>query len=396
MKKKLVVIDNDHRRTGSTASLKYLLNELTNEFNVVVLTPKNNETAKECFGSKIQTIKYSNRYIAELSLFIHFSDGESFFSVDGIAKRIKNFIKLILGTVIFLKELVRLKPDLIYLNEYVVIQAGIAGKLLGVPTISHIRSRFLVGNTIRDFLRRTLILAFTDFRICISSVEADQFNHSNKTEVVGEFLNESDFDIQINTMESSLSGTIAQPYFLFVGGINRIKGTLDFIKASTILIKQNVNCYFVIVGKIISGGTAADVAYHKECLKEIENFKERFIVLDEISSVGGLFRDSLCFVSANTLTHFSRPAIEAWAIGKPVIVSDTLHNRELVLDGVNGMLFKLGDYDDLANKMRTLFASEQLRNELGKKGNIIARERFSAGINGKKIISIINKLLIKD
>ncbi|NLJ49717.1 MAG: glycosyltransferase family 4 protein [Candidatus Atribacteria bacterium] len=66
-----------------------------------------------------------------------------------------------------------------------------------------------------------------------------------------------------------------------------------------------------------------------------------------------------------------RCIMEAMAAGKPVVATDIRGNRDLVEDGVNGYLVKLGDVEGLANSIIKLAEDDDLRKQMGKKGQEI-------------------------
>lgn len=59
--------------------------------------------------------------------------------------------------------------------------------------------------------------------------------------------------------------------------------------------------------------------------------------------------------------------IEAMASGIPPIDSTAGGIPDVITDGVNGLLFKKGDWKDLAMRMLTLINDETLRNKLAAK-----------------------------
>ncbi len=67
--------------------------------------------------------------------------------------------------------------------------------------------------------------------------------------------------------------------------------------------------------------------------------------------------------------------LEAQASGRPVIYSDIAAGRELVEDGESGILFRLGDVEDLAAKTLRLFRNPALSRRLAKKGRAVALEK---------------------
>jgi glycosyltransferase involved in cell wall biosynthesis len=84
---------------------------------------------------------------------------------------------------------------------------------------------------------------------------------------------------------------------------------------------------------------------------------------------------------------FSLAALEAMALGKPVVLSNTGGAAELILPGEQGFLFEPGDIEALALHLTTL-TSEPLREQLGAAAAWRVRERFTvhgmaAGFTGQ-------------
>jgi len=76
------------------------------------------------------------------------------------------------------------------------------------------------------------------------------------------------------------------------------------------------------------------------------------------------------FVVVPSITYEMCPLVilEAFSHGIPVIASRLGAQRELVSDGVNGLLFDPGDPEDLGRKMRQLWNHPELCRELGQAG----------------------------
>ncbi|MEM4416884.1 MAG: glycosyltransferase family 4 protein [Nitrososphaerota archaeon] len=65
---------------------------------------------------------------------------------------------------------------------------------------------------------------------------------------------------------------------------------------------------------------------------------------------------------------FGLVVVESWLYRKPVIVSRTAGISELIEDGVNGFLVSPDDVEELAGRMMTLLADENLRRGMGETG----------------------------
>jgi len=70
------------------------------------------------------------------------------------------------------------------------------------------------------------------------------------------------------------------------------------------------------------------------------------------------------FVFPSTTDTFGNVIIEAQAAGLPVIVSDVGGPRELVTDGVNGLITKGRDVTDFSSAIRRLVQDDDLRNRM--------------------------------
>jgi glycosyltransferase involved in cell wall biosynthesis len=73
---------------------------------------------------------------------------------------------------------------------------------------------------------------------------------------------------------------------------------------------------------------------------------------------------------------FSLAALEAMALGKPVVLSDTGGAADMIASGEHGFLFEPGDIEALAGSLRKL-ASPALRATLGAAAARRVRERFT-------------------
>jgi len=73
------------------------------------------------------------------------------------------------------------------------------------------------------------------------------------------------------------------------------------------------------------------------------------------------------FVFPSTTDTFGNVVIEAQASGLPVIVSDLGGPKELVEDGVNGLVTKAHDVEDVARAITLLVNDQKMRARLGAK-----------------------------
>lgn len=68
--------------------------------------------------------------------------------------------------------------------------------------------------------------------------------------------------------------------------------------------------------------------------------------------------------------------IEAQAIGRPVVTTDSVGCRDTVIDGYNGFMIPIKDSEALANSLRILIDTPDLRQQMGKNARQFAVEKF--------------------
>lgn len=86
--------------------------------------------------------------------------------------------------------------------------------------------------------------------------------------------------------------------------------------------------------------------------------------------------------------------IEASAIGRPIVTTDSVGCREAVEDGVNGFLVPIKNADVLAEKLRTLIDNKSLRVLMGRKSRELAEQNFAIERVVNTHLEIYNKVNI--
>ena len=81
--------------------------------------------------------------------------------------------------------------------------------------------------------------------------------------------------------------------------------------------------------------------------------------------------------------------LEAMAMGRPIITTDTQGCRETVKDGVNGFLVPIKDAQAVADKMLWFIEHPDRVAEMGKKSIAYAEEKFDV----KKVNSEMIRLM---
>ena len=87
--------------------------------------------------------------------------------------------------------------------------------------------------------------------------------------------------------------------------------------------------------------------------------------------------------------------IEACAIGRPIITTQSIGCKDTVDDGVNGFLIPPKDVYALTDKLKILIDDAELRQKMGKAGRQKAEKEFSLDVVIEKHLSIYNELICK-
>ena len=74
---------------------------------------------------------------------------------------------------------------------------------------------------------------------------------------------------------------------------------------------------------------------------------------------------------------FGRIILEAMLLRKPVIATNSGGTPELIKDGFNGLLYEVGNYHQLAEKIEYLIEHNHKMEELGEHGYAFAKKEFT-------------------
>lgn len=179
-----------------------------------------------------------------------------------------------------------------------------------------------------------------------------------------------------------------RPVVLLVGRIVAHKGIEHFIEAARYL----PDVQFLVAGE----GTH---------LESMEHLAQRLGVADRVRFLGRISQESLpkvyavCDVfvlpSVSRLEAFGIVALEAMATGKPVVVADIPGVREVIEDGVEGLLTDPINPQDLADKVRRLLDDPSLRREMGRRGREKVLASFTTEAVADQVLQVYQDVLAR-
>jgi len=168
-----------------------------------------------------------------------------------------------------------------------------------------------------------------------------------------------------------------QDFILFVGHIQKVKGLEYLIRAFDRIKGDFPNFKLVLVG----GGQKPE---NLEMNDRID-YRGRL----SLKETKNIMKNCYCLVLPSLSEGLPRVIMEAMVLGKPVIGSNVGGIPDLIKDGKNGLLFQVGNSDDLAEKLRTLLNNRNLAMEMGQKGREFIQDKFS---NEKYISSYVKMI----
>jgi glycosyltransferase involved in cell wall biosynthesis len=180
--------------------------------------------------------------------------------------------------------------------------------------------------------------------------------------------------------------------FLVVSRLITDKGILEYIEAIKQLKAAGVDAKFQLMG--------AKDPRHKRGIKlaVIDSWIKSGLVeyLGTTKDVRPYMSQADCIVLPSYREGTPRTLLEAASTAKPIITTDVPGCHHVVTDGYNGLLCKIKNAEDLADKMKTLlgFSNEALRT-MGLNGRRKIEEEFNESIVINKYLVAINTYALK-
>jgi glycosyltransferase involved in cell wall biosynthesis len=175
--------------------------------------------------------------------------------------------------------------------------------------------------------------------------------------------------------------------FFMLSRLLKSKGVQEYLKAAEIVKERYPDTKFYLIGNFESN---MQDAIPREF---VESFMKRGIVerFEETSDVRPYYAMSSVYVLPSYREGTPRTVLEAMAMGRPIITTDTQGCRETVMDGQNGYLVPVGDYQTLASRMIHFICEPELIASMGEKSRAYVIEKFEVNkVNAdmKKIMQI--------
>jgi len=295
-----------------------------------------------------------------------------------------------------LRELVavfrRVRPDIVHqVAVKPVLYGAVAARLTGVPLVVNaltgmgyiFSSQDLKARLLRPLVRAALHLLLDRRNARLILQNADD---------VGQFTREGIVDLARVVLIRGAGVDLGEftavpeppgpPLVVLPARMLRDKGVEEFVAAARALKAAGVVARFALVG--------APDPENPACIPEarlaqwaaegvVETWGHR-------RDMAAVFQQCHVVCLASYREGLPKALIEAAACARPIVTADVPGCREVVRDGDNGLLVRVRDSVTLADALRRLLTSAELRTAMGRRGRERAEQEFSlAGVIAQTI-----------
>ena len=179
--------------------------------------------------------------------------------------------------------------------------------------------------------------------------------------------------------------------FTFIGRLLYDKGIREFVEAARMVKKDNQSVEFWMIGEIDRENPSA--VRNEDLVDWIRD--PSILYHGATDNIRKYIEQSDCIVLPSYREGMPRVIMEAMAMERPVITTDTAGCRETVEDNVNGYLVPVKDSVSLANAMRKFIQLDQItRLQMGQSGRRKVEMEFDDRIIAEQLYSELLKCMI--
>ena len=151
------------------------------------------------------------------------------------------------------------------------------------------------------------------------------------------------------------------------------KGVVEFVEAARTLNCKGINARFALVGP--TDPQNPESVPDKQLAQWVkEGVIEWWGLRNDMPNV---YRQATIVCLPSYREGLPKSLLEAASCGRPIITYDVPGCREIVLNGVNGILVPLKDQNNLLTAIEKLLGDSELCSQMGKAGRELAEKEFS-------------------
>jgi glycosyltransferase involved in cell wall biosynthesis len=158
-----------------------------------------------------------------------------------------------------------------------------------------------------------------------------------------------------------------------VGRFHPVKDHFTLMEGFAIFRKKVPEAKLLLVGGEKNG---AILSSYSEKANEL-NLHDAICFLPTTANIMRVFNGFDVFALTSLSEGCSNVILEAMACGVPVVATHAGGNSELIRDNSNGLLFEVGDAQELAQHLFRLYQDEKLRRQFQKTGPSFVQKKFT-------------------
>lgn len=299
------------------------------------------------------------------------------------------------------QEVEKFKPDAIIVNTAVIPWGLYAGRIFNIPTV------LLVHEVINDKDPSLDVLPSYDEYVNILNENTD-FVVYNSEFVKGEYANDLtkprtskkilyplppldkekiNYLYKPNDLEKTLKIAI-------FGALAPRKNQLEALEAVKILVEQGRTDLKID----LYGDVAANLSYVKILKNYIhKNALDKYVsIKGYATSVFETMNEYNVVLSTSTYEPFGRTIVEGQLFGRVVIANNTGGGPELIRHKETGLIYRLGDPNDLARQIEWILLNKDAARTLGVKAKTAQSRKFLTNARHDVLIEAIEHLKDSD
>jgi glycosyltransferase involved in cell wall biosynthesis len=284
----------------------------------------------------------------------------------------------------FISIVKRERPVLIHVNSLVKTWPVIVSRLTGKPVIWHVHE--YLGS--KRFYAR-IIHALSHRVVLISQNQYQLFRGMAGAVLVVNGVNAEDFSTNepAACMHNDSATAVRVTY---IGSIEERKGLITLVRAAALLGKDTPVLFFVV-----GDSSEKNSEYRQEVDRLIkkENLGKQFRFLGSREDIPRILSGSDILCHPAFIEEFGLVVLEAMAAGLPVIASRIGEIKDMVDDGVTGILVDPGDVTQLSAALSRLCNDAALRKDMGARGLSRLMQKYSMHNHAENMIKVYQSVL---
>lgn len=271
------------------------------------------------------------------------------------------------------------RPHIIHThNTQPFVEGGLAAFLAKVPVCIHTEHGRQFPDKKRYMFAEWLFSHYVDQIVAVSeSAKKDLVTYekisADKIKVIMNGVNGNKYNGTIDRNKKLKELGIDTNYDFILGFAGRLspeKGLTYLLKAMSIIVNKYRNTLLLIAGE---GVLMADLKKETEQL----NLNNNIMFLGPRSDIPEIMKLLDIFVLPSLREGLPLVLLEAAAASLPIVATDVGGNKEIVTDGLNGLLVKPQDEQSLFKAIEYFIINEDIRKNYGQHSFDIFRNRFS-------------------